>query len=133
MPSIQNLVLKDGKSTPVDHTFTPADVKAGVGVVIESDGTLIGGSKYSVSGKETTAGRWSSKGKLEMPTVVNQTVNGITRPVVVRKNFAEVTFSFAPDATLQERKDAVAMLRDSLDPAKWPSKVFSELQGVYGS
>lgn len=133
MPSIQNLVLKDGKSTPANHTFTPSDVKDGVGTVVESDGTLVGGSKYSVSGKATASSRWSARAKLETSTVQNQTVNGVTRPVVVRKNFGEITFSFAPDATLDERKDVIAMLRDSLDPAKWPNGVFANLEGVYGS
>lgn len=133
MPSIQTLVLKDGATTPVNHTFTPADVKAGVGLVVESDGTLVGGSKYSVSGKETASGRWSSKGKLETSIVANSTINGVTRPTVVRKNFGEVTFSFAPDSTVEERRDMVAMVRDSLDPAKWPFQAFAQLQGVYGS
>lgn len=133
MPAIQNLVLKDGKTTPVNHTFTPSDVSAGVGEVVESDGTLVGEKMYTISGKVTTAGRWSAKGKLTVPVVATQVVNGVSSPVIVRKAFAEVTFSFAPDSSLDERKDAIAMLRDSLDPAKWPFDVFANMQGVYGS
>lgn len=133
MPALTTLVLKDRASTPVDHTFTPSDVKDGVGTVVESTGMKLGDSKYSVSSRKTTGGRYAGKLKLEVPVVENQTVNGVTRPVVTRVAYATIDFSFAAESTTAERNNLVGMLADSLAKSKTlVDKTIVELEGVWG-
>lgn len=133
MPALSTLVLKDRATTPVDHTFTPSDVKDGVGTVVESTGMKLGDSKYSVSSRKTAGGRYAGKLKLEVPVVENQTVNGVTRPVVTRVAYATVDFSFAAESTTVERNNLVGMLADSLAKSKTlVDKTIVELEGVWG-
>lgn len=133
MPALTSLVLKDRASTPVDHTFTPSELKDGVGTVVESSGQKIGDSKYSVSSRKTAGGRYAAKVKLEVPVVENQTVNGVTRPVVTRVAYATVDFSFAADSTTAERNNLVGMLADSFAKSKTlVDKTIVDLEGVWG-
>lgn len=135
MPSIQNLVLTDRASTPVNHTFTPSDVKGGVGTVVESNGTRVGDRTFTVSGRASpVSNRWNAKLKLVSPVIGSQIANGITTTVVLRTSFATVDFSFPADSTLQERKDLVGMLQSALDPTKvLVNDTVIGQQGVYGS
>lgn len=94
MPSIQNLVLTDRAATPVNHTFTPSDVKGGVGTVVESNGTRVGDRTFTVSGRASpVSNRWNAKLKLVSPVIGSQIENGITTTVVLRTSFATVDFS----------------------------------------
>lgn len=133
MPALTSLVLKDRATTPVDHTFIPSELKDGVGTVVESSGQKIGDSKYSVSSRKTAGGRYAAKVKLEVPVVENQTVNGVTRPVVTRVAYATVDFSFAADSTTAERNNLVGMLADSFAKSKTlVDKTVVDLEGVWG-
>lgn len=133
MPSIQNLVLKDRATTPVDHTFTPANVVQGVGTVVESTGVKIGESKFSVSNRKSASGRYNAKLKLEVPVLENSVVNGVTIPKVVRVAYATVDFSFAETSTTAERNNIVGMLQDSLAKTKTlVDKTIVDLEGVWG-
>ena len=133
MPAITTLVLKDRATTPVDHTFTPSNVTDGVGLVVESNGTKVGDSKYSVSSRKTASGRYNVKVKLEVPVVETQTVNGIAKAVVTRVAYAEGSFSFAADSTKQERDNLVGMFADSFAKTKTlVDKTVVELEGVWG-
>lgn len=132
MPQLQNVVLKDRASTPVDHTFTPRDIRDGVGTVIETSGVPVGNSRLSVSLRQTPQGRYKAEVKLAVPTVVNETINGVTTPVVARSAFADVTFTFDQTSTEAERNNVVGMLADAFAPAKTlVNDAVVKLQGVY--
>lgn len=134
MPNIQNLVLKDRATTPVDHTFTPQNVIDGVGVVAESTGVKIGDSTFSVSSKKSANGRYNAKLKLQVPVLENAIVNGVTVPTIVRVAYASVDFSYAGTSTTAERNNLVGMLQDSLAKTKTlVDKAIVDLEGVYGS
>lgn len=133
MPALTTLVLKDRATTPVDHTFTPSEVMDGIGTVVESTGMKLGESKYSLSSRKTAGGRYAAKLKLEVPVVENQTINGVTRPVVIRIGYATVDFSFAAESTTAERNNIVGMLADSLAPTKIiVHKTVVDLERVWG-
>lgn len=131
MPQLSNLVLKDRATTPVDHTFTPLDIQQGVGVVVESSGVPIGDRRFSVSLSKTANNRYKPSIKMSIPVVQDATVNGVTKPTVVRTLYADLTFNFPSDSSEQERKDAVGMLQSGLDAGKWTNDVLVKLQGVY--
>lgn len=133
MPQLQNVVLKDRAATPVDHTFTPRDIRDGVGTVIETTGVPVGNSRLSVSLRQTANnGRYKAELKLAVPVVVNETINGVSVPTVSRSAFADVTFTFEPTSTEAERNNIVGMLADALAPTKTlVNDTVVKLQGVY--
>ncbi len=132
MPQLQNLSLTDRASTPVVHAFTPLDIKDGVGKVVETSGVPIGNNSYSVSVKQNGGGKYKAVLKLVMPVVQTQTINGIATPVVVRTAYAEMTFTFDPSSTTQERDNIVGMFADSLAKSKTlVNDAVVNLQGVY--
>lgn len=133
MPQLQNVVLKDRKSTPVDHTFTPRDIRDGVGTVIETSGVPVGNSRLSVSLVQTaSSGRYKATVKLAVPVVATEVVNGVSSPVVQRTAYADLVFTFEATSSEAERNDIVGMLADALAPAKTlVNDAVVKLQGVY--
>ena len=133
MPALSSLVLKDRATTPVDHTFVPNGVEAKVGTVVESNGTKVGDSKFSLSSRKTASGRYNAKLKLEVPVLVNETVNGVTRPSIIRVAYATCDFSFAAESTTQERDNIVGMLETALKKATtMVDKTVVGLEEVWG-
>lgn len=120
MPQISNVVLKDRKTTPVSHTFVPSDIAqpGSVGILVESTGVLLDSNRLTVSMRKTPAGKYKGRMTLSMPVVQNETVNGITRPTVVRTAYATIDVSYDGGSTLAERNDLIGMLADALDPSK---------------
>lgn len=132
MPQLQNLVLTDRATTPVNHTFTPRDVVANVGTVEESTGVKIGDKLFSISVRKTPNGRHRVALRLSIPVVVDETINGVVTPVVARTSFANVEFTFDPTSSTQERKDMVGMLQSAFDPSKLlVNDAVIGLQGIY--
>lgn len=132
MPQLQNIVLTDRAATPVNHTYTPRDIVGGVAEVVESTGVPIGDNRFTVSLKETAQGRFKGVLKGQFPIVQNQTINGVTTPVVVRTSYCTMEFSFDKSSTEQERKDCVGLMQSSLDTSKTlVNDSIVKLQGVY--
>lgn len=132
MPQLSNLVLTDRAATPVAHTFTPSNIKDGVGTVVESTGVPIGDSKFTISSQRTASGRHKITLKLSIPQVQTQTINGVSTPVVVRTAYAEATFSFDASSSEAERNNVVGMFADSLGTGKTlVNDTVVKLQGVY--
>lgn len=132
MPQLQSLVLTDRASTPVNHTFAPRDIVAGVGTVVESSGVPIGDNRVTVSLHRTPSNRYKATVKGTFPIVQNETINGVTRPVVVRTSFVECTFSFDQSSTLQERNDVVGMFSSAFATTKTlVNDTVVKLEGVY--
>lgn len=132
MPQLQNAVLTDRATTPVNHTFVPRDIVDGVGTVVESTGVPLGDSRMTVSLKKTATGNYKARIQLTRPVVETSVVNGINVPVVTRNAIADVTFTFASTSTEQERKDLVGMLASGLAPGiVLVNDTVTKLQGVY--
>lgn len=133
MPNLQNLVLTDRATTPVNHTFTPGDSGNGVGVVVETTGVPTGESRFSISNRRVGE-KIKGKAVLTIPVVQNETVNGISRPVVVRTAIISMDVTFAKDSTEQERNDAIGMFASSLQTTKvLVHDTFVKAQGVFTS
>lgn len=132
MPQIQNLVVADRAATPVNHTYVPRDIVGGVATVVESTGVPIGDNVITLSLKKTDQGRFKATLKGRFPVVQTQTINGISTPVVVRTAFGECVFSFESTSTLQERKDVVGLIANSLSAsAPLVNDTLTKLEGVY--
>ena len=132
MPQLQTLVLKDRTTpTPVDHTFTPRDIKSGVGAVVETSGVPVGDGRYTISLRQVN-NRYKAQIQIAIPVVQNETINGIVTPKAVRTAYADLTFTFDSTSTEQERTNIVGMLADSLATSKvLVHDTVVKLQGVY--
>lgn len=132
MPQLQTLVLTD-RATPtaVNHTFTPRDIKTGVGAVVETTGVPVGDSRYTISLRQVN-NRYKAQIQLAVPVVQNETINGIVTPKAVRTAYADLTFTFDSTSTEAERNNIVGMLADSLAASKvLVNDTVVKLQGVY--
>lgn len=133
MPALQNVVLTDRATTPVNHTFTPRDVKDGTGLVVNSSGVPVGEKKLTVSMRKLGS-KYKGKLTLAVPVVVDETVNGVSTPVVVRTAYASIDLTFDSTSSTQERTNLVGMLASALDTSKTlVHKSLVDLEGVYGS
>lgn len=133
MPSLQNLVLTDRATTPVNHTFTPRDSAGGVGTVVETTGVPIGESKFTISNRRVGE-KLKGKAVLTIPVVQVGVVNGVSRPTVVRSAIISMDVTFSTESTEQERNDAIGMFASSLQTSKTlVNDAFVKAQGIYSS
>jgi len=119
MPALQNLVLTDRQTTPVNHTFIPRSLKDEVATVVKagSSGAPIEDMIFSISSRRVN-GRVKSVVKLKVPVVTTETVNGVARTVLLREAYIDATFTFAADSTESERNNAVGMFANALSAGK---------------
>lgn len=133
MPQLQNLVLTDRAGTPANHTFVPRDIVGGIATVVESSGVPLGDKRVTLGLRRTTEnGRYKATLKFAFPTVVTETINGVSSPKVVRTAYVDVDFTFDPTSTEQERKDVVGMVQSAFDADEALTNDFlTKLQGIY--
>ncbi len=114
MPALVPLVLKDGQSTPANHTFKPKGGAPGVATLVESTGVPIGDRKITVGLSETATKRRKALVRLQMPVVQDIVVNGISKPTSVRAAFVDCTFTFDGTSNSGERADILAFASNFL-------------------
>jgi hypothetical protein len=114
MPALTTLTLTDRSAT--DHAFTPrAEEPNGVMRFSKPDASGVpnGASHLRISLRESPS-NIRVRLKLEVPTVVTETVNGVANPKVVRSAMADLTFTFAKTSTTAERELVVGLMADAL-------------------
>lgn len=118
MPAHAAFTVNDRAASPVGHVFSPTNIDAnGVAVWKESNGVPVGEAIATLSNK-TAGTKFRVTETFKVPVVQTQTINGISSPVVVRTGYAKVEFTFDPTSTLQERKDLVSFVYNSLASAQ---------------
>lgn len=113
MPAIATLTVNDGQTTPVAHAFDPVTTDGSLAKWADRSPSIPAGFRTISYEMSPPAGnRTTHKGQFGfyMPTVA--TVNGVD--TVVRFSTAQVTLNIAPDSTLQERKDILAYVANTL-------------------
>lgn len=125
MSAIANIVINDGQSTPVAHTFAPAKTQSDFALLEDrSIGTYIGFNKLTISLKRPTGpSKDASRNlklsiKIETPkleTVSNNTYSGIApAPTVSYRPTVELTATLPERCTMQDRKDLQAYVKNVL-------------------
>lgn len=132
MPQLTNLVLTDRKATPVAHTLVPVNIdKNGVAYVAESTGTPVADISLSISTRRVND-KIKSRLVLTVPVVQTETINGISKPKVVRSSVAAVDFTFSRESSEAERNDVVGMFADAFGTAKaLVNDAIVKAQGIY--
>lgn len=133
MPQLQSIVLKDRAPTPVAHTFVPLDIKNDVGYVVERGASPIGNAELSISLRKVTgSNRYVATMKLNRPTVVVETVNGVSTSKIQRVAYGEAVFKFEETSTETERNDFVGMFADAFATSQTlVNDTIVKLTGVY--
>lgn len=131
MPALQNLSIND--RVPTAHSFVPRDVKNGVGLVVANGGVPAGEERLTISMKKSGS-RFRGALNLAVPVVANETINGVTKPTVLRTAYVDLQVTFEETSTETERTNIIGMLADALGTGKvLVHNTFVKLEGVYGA
>lgn len=134
MPAFTTLVINDGATTPVAHTFTPNGPNPKDPTVSrfkESAGTPIGDKTLTVSLREATSSR-KVRAVFALPIMITEVINGNSSSRVDHTNFVEVIATFHEKSTPQERKDAMAYVSNLTIPSHAVmGKVFQDLESFW--
>lgn len=114
MPAQSDVVLSDGLATPVNRTFKVFGVRNGVAEWAYKVVDLIAG--YIRQQMSMTIPKKSSDPLIHTfrhihPTVVTETINGVTYQKVARKTTVLCQVYAAPDATQAELKDVCEFVK----------------------
>lgn len=113
MPAIAALTVNDGATTPVAHTYSPVTTNGASAQFADRSAAVPSGQKtISHEIRRPATPTAAQRVLLGFNQPVENLIDGST--VVSRNSSAQVVFNFAPDSTLQERKDLLATVANSL-------------------
>lgn len=110
MPQLVNVTLNNGTE---DIVYTPQQIVGNVASLIDPEHTIMGTGQLSNSVRRSATRRKTTV-KLQVPVLGNETVNGMTREVVLHKSYATVEFDFAIESTTADRTSFRNMLISAL-------------------
>lgn len=122
MPAIAALSINDGLASPVAHSFAPVTTDGSKAEFADRSPSIPSGYRtisHEVSAPNGSRTVYRMTLGYKNPTVA--TVDG--SDVVVRYSSAQVILNIHPDSTLQERKDLLAYVANSLDNANVKTSV----------
>jgi hypothetical protein len=123
MPQIANIVVGDGQTTPVNHTFAPAKALADYALFEDrSASQYVGFNKLTFTLKRPNGPSREASRNLKLSilietpkleTVSNNTVSGIApAPTVSYRPTAELILTLPERCSLQDRKDLQAYVKN---------------------
>lgn len=132
MAAIATITVPDAAGPPVNHNFLPLKVDGDTALYVEQSASSSAGFwSLSMTQRAPLTGQkdriYRSTGKLTIPVMATETVNGVTRPTVLRTLRANVEFIIPEDATLQERKDLRKILVGILESAALKDNVENQI------
>lgn len=116
MASIRPVTLIDRQTPAVSTVFNPRSITNGVGSLVASgpQGTAIGESVLSVSGRQTPNRRFKSRLKLAIPRTVEETLNGVPVVKVLGVSYVTVDFDIDPMFTSSDCQDLAGLVESAL-------------------
>lgn len=111
------IVVNDRAATPVAHTFNPRAISSENAVFVENAVSPVGERKLVVS-RRISGKNHKVRLLLVNPTLVNETINGVTYPKASRTAYAELNLTFSEASTLQERQDTVGLIANAMAAAQ---------------
>lgn len=127
MPQASNMILNDGQTTPVAHTFNYVPYPNGISAFEDrAGGIMVGYNKITMGmtrprpnvSAKTVANRFVNITlKVDRPTLesLGTADSGFTPPPTkAYSNLCEIRFSFPERSTLAERKDVLAYAKNLL-------------------
>lgn len=131
MAQLANIVINDGQTTPVAHTFSPVNIDMnGVAKLADrSGGISIGFPTLTLSVRTPSKGSPNYKivGRVTVPTLEAtspSTATGIQpAPTVAYACLATIEFILPERCTLAERSNLLAYVKNYLANANWTTAV----------
>ncbi|DAD50305.1 coat protein [ssRNA phage Gerhypos.1_22] len=118
MPAFGNIVIKDGASTPADHTFSPSKIDGDVASYADrSSGVPSKFYLLSASSRDPSGGNgqvYRDQFSISCPVVADGTDPSVKAGTVLRTARFDCTFLIPASSTLQERKDVRAFAKNLL-------------------
>lgn len=109
-----SIVVNDRAATPVAHTFAPYTSPAtNAASFVEAASVPLGNKTLTLRWRKS-GNRFYQRMTLSVPTLVLETVNGVSVPTVPRVAFVDMTVRFDDTHTDQERKDIIGMFHNAL-------------------
>lgn len=102
MAEAKNIVIKDGKAVPVDHTFVPSRVSE-LKTTYFGPGTTLSGRESIVIDRREATQSVAGKVTIKLVTPVEIVVDG--QSTVSHQDLASVDFVLAPKSDADERRD----------------------------
>lgn len=140
MPAIGNIVIADGATTPVSHTFSPVGINSDMVAFFDdrSAGIALGYNNLSISLRKPQSGaktrNYKAHLKLVLPTLEvtsPSTASGIQpAPTKAYDAMASVEFILPERSSTQNRKDLLTLLKNALAHAT-VTAVVQDLENVY--
>lgn len=116
MPAIASLVINDGQTTPVAHTFAPVTTDGETAKWADRSPTIPAGFKtLSIDVSPPTGSRTVYKHTTGLMDPTVATVNAVDQ--VVRYNSGQLVLNFHPESTVQERKNFLAYMVNAMNNA----------------
>lgn len=140
MPAFANLVLNDGETTPVAHTFSPARLEANNGRVIavfedRAGGVIVGYHRVRVETSPRNANKMIKVRLVveyaTLETLSNNTSSGINpAPTLAYRTQSSTEFWCHERSAKQERKNTRVLTLSLLNAADIV-KVVDDLESIY--
>lgn len=127
MPAAANIVIMDGESTPVAHTFVPSKVSENVSTFYGPGASLSGREQLQITRREptaTVAGKVNFK--LVLPTEV--TIDGVV--TVAMQELLSIDMVLSPKGVKQKRKNVRVMASNLLQNAI-VAAVVDDFDGIF--
>lgn len=116
MPAIATLTINDGQAAPVAHTFSPQSTTGQKAQWADRSPTIPAGYRtISHELADPNGTRTVHKVTMGFMTPVVATVDG--SDTVVRYNSGQIILNINPQSTLQERKDIMAYMINTMSNA----------------
>lgn len=114
MGQLIQITLNNGTE---DLIFKPSGIDSnGVSTLVNGTGIILADKQHSLSSRTSTTRRKGTL-KLDLPVVVDETINGVSQPKQVRKAYIRCDFDFSVLSTTAERTAARQLLISALSSA----------------
>lgn len=113
MPQLTAITVDDGATTPVPHVFSPVTTNGWLAELQERTGIPKGQASLSISVRPSSSNTpmYKVRMQIRVPSLVT---DGDGRQVVAYTNMATIEFLTHEEATLQNRKDILAFVKNLL-------------------
>jgi hypothetical protein len=129
MPAMANIVINDGKSTPVAHTFAPVTTDGSAASLANRAASIPRGFELlGVEVRKPQSATGSYRVQVDMTLPVVAAVDGTDQ--VVKTSKASLVLNISQDSTTAERKDMRVLLANALQNALITS-VIENLEPIY--
>lgn len=133
MPIAASIVIADGATTPVNHTFVPSGINGASGTADfteRTDGVFVGEPELDVIIRPVTKGQVTRKATLllKQPKRITETDGSIS---VAYENLGKIELTVSASSTTVERTDLRVLLRNALGNALIASAL-DNMEPFYG-